>query len=107
MKLPKPDLVVLPFKATLAGFGTPVTLERAVSLLRGRHRRLVHIERSTPGAPDAIGWTIFRRTPKTYLHENEPFFRHEHAARRHIREAYAIHHSLNGEDGLTHSHLHL
>ena len=103
----KPDLVVLPFKATLAGFGTPITLERAVSLLRGRHRKLVLIERSTPGAPDAIGWTIFRRTPKKYLYENEPLFRFERGAGRYIRKAYAIHYSLTSDDGMTYSHLHL
>jgi hypothetical protein len=101
----KPDLVILPFKATLPNVSLPLTLDQTLSLLRsGVH---VQIERSQPGAPDAIGWTIFRRTPRKYLYENEPLFRFERGARRYIRKAYAIHYSLLGDDGMTHSHLHL
>ena len=101
----KPDLVILPFKATLIGSDISLTLEQTLSLLRsGVH---VQIERSQPGAPDAIGWTIFRRVPRKYLYENEPLFRFERGARRYIRKAYAIHYSLLGDDGMTYSHLHL
>ena len=101
----KPDLVILPFKATLIGSDISLTLEQTLSLLRsGVH---VQIERNQPGAPDAIGWTIFRRTPRKYLYENEPLFRFERGARRYIRKAYAIHYSLLGDDGMTQSHLHL
>ena len=101
----KPDLVILPFKATLPVAALPLTLEQTLSLLRsGVH---VQIERSQPGAPDAIGWTIFRRTLRKYLYENEPLFRFERGARRYIRKAYAIHYSLLGDDGMTLSHLHL
>ena len=101
----KPNLVILPFKATLPNVSLPLTLDQTLSLLRsGVH---VQIERSQPGAPDAIGWTIFRRTPRKYLYENEPLFRFERGARRYIRKAYAIHYSLLGDDGMTHSHLHL
>jgi hypothetical protein len=101
----KPDLVILPFKAALIGSDTSLTLVQTLSLLRsGVH---VQIERSQPGAPDAIGWTIFRRTPRKYLYENEPLFRFERGARRYIRKVYAIHYSLASDDGMTHSHLHL
>jgi len=101
----KPDLVILPFKAALIGSDISLTLEQTLSLLpSGVH---VQIERSQPGAPDAIGWTIFRRMPRKYLYENEPLFRFERGARRYIRKAYAIHYSLLGDDGMTHSHLHL
>jgi hypothetical protein len=101
----KPDLVILPFKATLPNVSLPLTLDQTLSLLRsGVH---IQIERSQPGAPDAIGWTIFRRTPRKYLYENEPLFRFERGARAYIRKAYAIHYSLVGDDDLTHSHLHL
>ena len=101
----KPDLVILPFKAALIGSDISLTLEQTLTLLRsGVH---IQIERSQPGAPDAIGWTIFRRTPRKYLYENEPLFRFERGARRYIRKAYAIHYSLLGDDGMTHSHLHL
>ena len=101
----KPDLVILPFKAVLIGSDISLTLDQTLSLLRsGVH---VQIERSQPGAPDAVGWTIFRRTPRKYLYENEPLFRFERGARRYIRKAYAIHYSLLGDDGMTYSHLHL
>lgn len=76
----KPDLIILPFKATRIGSDIPFTLEQALLLLRAREN--VQIKRSQPGAPDAIGWTIFRRTPKKYLYENEPLFRFEREARR-------------------------
>jgi len=101
----KPDLVILPFKAALIGSDNPLTLEQALLLLR-KHEP-IQIERSQPGAPDTIGWTIFRRTLRKYLYENEPLFRFERGARRYIRKAYAIHYSLLGDDGMTHSHLHL
>lgn len=101
----KPDLIVLPFKAVLPGSNTLLTLEQALSRLRKRER--IQIERTYPGSPETIGWTIFRRTPKKYLYENEPLFRFERGARRYIRKAYAIHYSLLGDDGMTHSHLHL
>ena len=101
----KPDLVILPFKAVLIGSDISLTLDQTLSLLRsGVH---VQIERSQPGAPDAVGWTIFRRTPRKYLYENEPLFRFERGARRYIRKAYAIHYSLLGDDGMTYSHMHL
>ena len=103
----KPDLVILPFKAVLPGTGTILTLEQTLCLLRSPQRDFVLIERSHPGASNAIGWTIFHRTPGKYLYENEPLFRFERGARRYIRKAYAIHYSLLGDDGLTYSHLHL
>ena len=103
----KPDLVILPFKAALAGTGTLLTLEQTLRWLRSPQREFVLIERSHPGASDAIGWTIFRRTPGKYLFENAPLFRFERGARRYIRKAYAIHYSLLGEEGMTYSHLHL
>jgi hypothetical protein len=101
----KPDLVILPFKAALPGTDIPLTLEQTLSLLRSAVR--VQIERSQPGDADAIGWTIFRRTATQYRYENQPLFRFERGARRYIRQAYAIHYSLVGDDGLTHSHLNL
>jgi hypothetical protein len=103
----KPDLVILPFKAVLYDSKALLTLEQTLFLLRDGERGRVQIERSQPGAPDAVGWTIFRRTPKKYLYENEPLFRFERGARRYIRKAYAIHYSLNSDAGMTYSHLHL
>ena len=67
----KPDLVILPFRAALIGSDIPLTLEQALLLLR-KHVP-IQIERSQPGLPDAIGWAIFRRTPRKYLYENAPF----------------------------------
>ncbi len=101
----KPDLVILPFKATLTGSGIPLPFEQTLSLLRSGAP--VQIERSHPGDADAIGWTIFRRTSRKYLYENEPLFRSERGVRRYIRKAYAIHYSLLGDDGMTYSHPYL
>ena len=103
----KPDLVILPFKAMLTGAGMSLTLEQTLRFLRSPQRELVRIERSHPGATDAIGWTIFRRTSRKYLYENEPLFRFERGARKYLRKAYAIHFSLASDDGMTYSHLHL
>jgi len=107
MKPSKPDLVVLPFTAVIAGTSIHLTLEQALSMLKRVDGARVRIERSYPGAPHAIGWTIFHRTPKKYVYENEPLFRFERGARRYIRKAYAIHYSLTSDDGMTYSHLHL
>ena len=107
MKPPKPDLVVLPFTAVIAGTSIHLNLEQALSMLRKAEGARVRIERSYPGATHAIGWTIFRRTPRKYLYEKEPLFRFERGARRYIRKAYAIHYSLTSDDGMTYSHLHL
>lgn len=103
----KPDLIVLPFKAMLIGSNTPLALDLTLFLSRGKQWETIQIERSYPGAPHAIGWTVFRRTPRKYLYENEPLFRFERGARRYIRKAYAIHCSLTSDDGMTYSHLHL
>jgi hypothetical protein len=102
----KPDLIVLPFKAVLPGTNSLLTLEQALSRLRAKER--IWIERTYPGSPETIGWTIFRRTTRKHLYENEPLFRFERGARRYIRRAYAIHYShLSSEDGMTHSYLNL
>jgi hypothetical protein len=104
----KPELIILPFKAVLVGSNIPLTLDQTLFLLRRKQGGAVRIERSYPGAPHAVGWTIFRRTRRKYLYENEPLFRFERGARRYIRKAYAIHYSqMSGEDGMTYSHLHL
>jgi hypothetical protein len=102
----KPDLIVLPFKAILPCTNSLLTLEQALSRLRAKER--IQIERTSPGSPETIGWTIFRRTTRKYLYEKEPLFRFERGARRYIRKAYAIHYSrLSSEDGMTHSYLNL
>jgi len=106
MNDPNPELVVLPFQAKEIGDSAYLTLEQV--LLHLNHLERLQIERSYPGAPHAIGWTIFRRTPQTYLHEGEPLFRFERGARKRLRQKYAIHYSLVGEHyAQTHSHLHL
>ena len=105
----KPDLIGLPFKAMLVGPNTPFAHDLALFLLRGKQWGTMQIERSYPGAPHAIGWTIFRRTPRKYLYENEILFRIERGARRslRVRKAYVIHYSFTSDDGMTYSHLHL
>ena len=99
-----PELVVLPFQARLAGDSTFLTFNQAqaLRLLRAPLR----IERSYPGASQAIGWTIFRRTPRTFLYEGEMLHASETGAHKRLRQAYAIQYSLVGEsDALTCAHL--
>jgi hypothetical protein len=107
MNNPNPELVILPFTAKLKATTVLLTFDQLMFLLRKGRRSQIQIERSYPGSPQAIGWTIFRRTPRKYLYENEPFFRFERGARRYIRKAYALHYALNRDEGLTHSHLYL
>ena len=108
MNASKPDLVILPFTAMIQGTSIHPTFERAIEMLRKGNGSQMQIERSYPGAPHAIGWTIFRCTAVKYLYEDEPLFRFEHGARRYIRKAYAIRYSLMGDDdGMTYSYLHL
>ena len=107
MNNPNPDLVVLPFRATLVGTSDPLTFMQVVVLLNQGLKKHIQIERSYPGAPEAIGWTVFHRTSRAYCYENEPIFRSERGARRHLRKAYAIQYSLNTDDLMTYSHLHL
>ena len=97
----KPDLIVLPFKARRSECDVPLTFDQTLSLLQAVES--IQIERTYPGAPVAIGWTIFRRTPRKYLYENDPLFRFERGARRYIRKGYAIHYALASDDCLTHS----
>ena len=99
-----PNLVVLPFKATVLETSQPLTFEQALAMLHGGQAKHLRIERSYPGAPSAVGWTIFERTPRAYLYRNEPLFRGEQGARRRIRKAYAIRQDLN-DDILTVSQL--
>lgn len=104
MPNPNPDLVVLPFQAKRKGKTHFLTIEQI--LLRLNHLERLQIERSLPGAPHAIGWTIFRRTSKIYSHEGEQLFRFERGARKRLRQVYAIHYLLVGEhDALTYAHL--
>ena len=107
MSDPNPDLLVLPFKASLAGMAEHLTFEQVIALLNQGQKAQIQIERTYPGAKDAIGWTIFRRGPQKYCYEGEPLFRFERSARRHLRRAYAIEYSLDSDDLMTYSHLHL
>ena len=66
----KPDLIVLPFKAVLKNSDLPLTLDQTLALLRKGVQ--IQIERSHPGASDAIGWTIFRRTTKNTCTRTSP-----------------------------------
>ena len=102
MKPSKPDLLVLPFTAVIEGTSIHLAFEQVLFMLRKAAGARVRIERSYPGAPHAIGWTIFRRTTRKYLYENEPLFRFERGARKYIFKAYAIQYSmLTSDDGMT------
>jgi hypothetical protein len=98
-------LIGLSFKARRSESDVPLTFEETLTLVRAGEN--IQIERSYPGDPQTIGWTIFRRTIKKYLYEDAPLFRFERGARRYIRKAYAIHYVLASDDWLTHSHWYL
>jgi hypothetical protein len=100
-----PELLALPFQARRTGCPDFLALDQALHAWR-RSLPLL-IERSYPGAPYAIGWTIFRRTPRKFLYEGEPLFAFERPARRYLRQVYAVEYTLHGDDLLTYSHLHL
>jgi hypothetical protein len=100
-----PELTILPFQARLPDSPNFLTLDQA--LLAWRQSRPLSIERSYPGAPLAIGWTLFHRTPKKFDYRGDPLFRFEGGARRYLRQVYAIQHSLIDNDSLTYSYLHL
>ena len=96
MSTPNPLRVSLPFKATLRDNGEPLTFEEVQACcLRGHngrqvrdHKDQVRIERSYPGSPEAIGWTVFFRRPKAYAYEGDPIFRSERQVRRHFRQTF-------------------
>jgi hypothetical protein len=102
----KPDLIMLPFKAAIRETGQPLTLEQARSLIALGESQFVQVERSYPGMPEALGWTIFERKTHAYVHTGDPLFDTEREARRYMRTAYTIWHDLNGPEATTYSHAH-
>jgi hypothetical protein len=101
----KPDLVLLPFKVSVHDTGQPLTLAQAQAMLASGQAEFVRIERSHPGAPEALGWTFFERTRMAYVHTGDPLFAAEREARRHLRTAYAVRYEMNADDCLTPIHL--
>ncbi len=92
------ELLVLLFQAKLSGSSEFLPFKQTMCMLRKGQR--IQIERSSAGAPHAIGWTIFRRTPRKYVYDKEPLFRFERGARRslRVRKAYAIHYASFGSE---------
>jgi len=77
--------LMLPFQAQGVPSGRFLTFDEAAELLpTGR----VRIQRSYPGAPHAIGWTVFYRQPYAYIHLNEPLFLTEGEVRRYFKRTY-------------------
>jgi hypothetical protein len=83
----KPNLIILPFKASACDTGQPLTFSQVNTLCAQGQAEFIDIERSRPGAPETSGWTIFERTLYAYVHTGAPFFEAESDARRHMREA--------------------
>ncbi len=77
--------LVLPFWAHEVPSSRPLTFEETTDLLQ---TGLARIQRSYPGAPHAIGWTVFHRQPCAYIHLNEPLFVTEQEARRYFKRTY-------------------
>ena len=102
-----PDLIVLPFKASLSATGEPLAFNQAAMLFARGEARFMRIERSYRGAPETIGWTIFQQARLTHIYTGKPLFEAERDARRHIRPAQPTGSGLNGQVTLSHFHLHI
>lgn len=102
-----PDLIVLPFKASLAATGESLTFDQAAALFARGEVRFMRIERSYQGAPETIGWTIFQQARLTYIHTGKSLYENECDARRHIRKAHPVGYGLDSKVVLSHSHLHI
>ncbi len=101
---PNPDLVVLPFMVVTSRGRVLTRSQYRARRRSGRPKRMV-IERSYPGAPQALGWTVFQRGLRAFEHQGAPLFQSERSARRYIRRLYAIRHAMNEDGLLTCSHL--
>ena len=53
------------------------------------------IERSYPGAPGVVGWTLFLRTAAAYEFHGDPVFTTQPDAIRHLDKRYGIKTRLN------------
>ena len=53
------------------------------------------IERSYPGAPGVVGWTLFLRTSAAYLYHGDPVFAAQPDAIRHLGKRYGVKTRLN------------
>jgi len=58
MNNPNPELVILPFTAKTKLTDIHLSFDQLMFLLNKGHRHSIQIERSYPGAPHTIGWTI-------------------------------------------------
>jgi hypothetical protein len=102
-----PDLIMLPCKASIRDTGHALSFAQAADLVAHGQTRFIKIEHCQDGAPDSIGWTIFKRQGQNFVHTGDPLFDLQYQAHRYMRTAYAIWHNLNGSDATTYSHAHL
>ena len=85
----KPELIMLPFKASIRETGQTLNLAQSKEMIAQGRAGFVRIERSYRGAPEAIGWTMFEITPCAYVHTGDPLFAEERTARQHMKKTYA------------------
>jgi hypothetical protein len=57
-------------------------------------------ERSYPGAPGIIGWTLFLRTTAAYVYKGDPVFVSQSDAIRYLRKRYKVKICLDLNDSL-------
>ena len=60
-------------------------------------------ERTYPGAPGTVGWTLFLRTATAYVFNGDPVFANEPDALRHLSKHYGAKIRLNRNDALAFS----
>ncbi len=85
MSNPTPTHLILPFQAQDIQTEAWLSFEETRKLFpAGR----VRITRSYPGAPHAIGWTVFYRQPRAFAYLGEPLFESESKAQHYFRRTY-------------------
>jgi hypothetical protein len=57
-------------------------------------------ERSYPGAPGVVGWTLFLHTAAAYAFHGDPVFANEPDAVRYMQKRYKVKTNLNRNDAL-------
>jgi len=102
-----PDLIILPFKASLVATGEPLTFDQAAALFARGEVRFMRIERSYRDASETIGWTIFQQAHLACIHTGKPLYENERDARRHLRHTHSIGYGGNSKPTPSHSLLHI
>jgi hypothetical protein len=79
---------------------SPVSTAPEITVLPCQIGKSGKIGRTYPGAPGAVGWTLFVRTATTYVFNGDAIFETERAAIRHLAQKYHLRLRLNRNESL-------